>query len=500
MDNLAFILPTIIASGLACWVLFQRRQVQAGREEAQRAVQEKEAVIALMDNIGERMTRKIDLDETLEVIGQYVVGATRAESGAIFLLDEGDQSLRARVIVGKFPPLFEDKDLDESTREYPARKIKARRFKPGEGIIGTVAQLDRPVLITDAEADPRIPAAASRFFPVHSMVFCPLRVRGRSLGVIAIVNKHGHAIFDSRDKILLQGLADQAAISVDLVKLYDVLAEQQRLDQELALAQDFQRMLLPHALPQLQAYEFSAVNRTARVVGGDFYDFFPVDQDHLGIVIGDVSGKGVPASLIMAMVRSIIRAEARDTFSPKEVLRRVNEGVKADTKESVFVTITYGILDISNDRFRFARAGHEPVLLRHAGPEAQVDAYQPEGMAVGLVPSDIFNLIEEMELQLAPGDMVLLYTDGVVESLNPSADEYGRNRLIDLLRKADTPSAEGLIRQLEEDIRKFAKGTPQHDDITLVALSMKPSTASPEQPATDETPRTIARTALTQAV
>ncbi len=500
MENLAFILPTVVASGLACWVLFQRRQVQAGREESRRAVQEKEAVIALMDNIGERMTRKIDLDETLEVIGQYVVGATRAESGAIFLLDEREKTLRARVIVGKFPPLFEDEEIRNSSRDYPARKIKARRVKLGEGIIGTVAQLDRPVLITDAEADPRIPAMASKFFPVHSMVFCPLRVRGKCLGVIAIVNKHGDAIFDSRDKVLLQGLADQAAISVDLVKLYDVLAEQQRLDQELALAQDFQRMLLPHALPQLESYEFSATNKAARVVGGDFYDFFPVDQDHLGIVIGDVSGKGVPASLIMAMVRSIIRAEARDTFSPKEVLRRVNEGVKEDTKENVFVTITYGILDVSNDRLRFARAGHEPVLLRHAEVGKEVDAYQPKGMAVGLVPSDIFNLIEEMEVQLIPGDMILLYTDGVVESLNPSSDEYGRTRLIELLQKTEAKSAEDLIRRLEEDIRKFAKGTQQHDDITLVALRMKSVPQAAGQPEAPEQPFKIAQSAVTQSV
>jgi phosphoserine phosphatase RsbU/P len=330
------------------------------------------------------------------------------------------------------------------------------------------------------------------------MVLCPLRVRGTCLGVIVIVNKHGNAIFDSRDKILLQGLADQAAISVDLVKLYDVLAEQQRLDQELALAQDFQRMLLPHTLPQLEAYEFSAINKTARVVGGDFYDFFPIDQDHLGIVIGDVSGKGVPASLIMAMVRSIIRAEARDTFSPKEVLRRVNEGVKADTKESVFVTITYGILDISNDRLRFARAGHEPLLLRHARGDAGVEAYQPEGMAVGLVPSDIFSLIEEMEIQLEPGDMVLLYTDGVVESLNPTEDEYGRQRLIDLFQKTEEQSAGDLIRVLEADLRTFAKGTHQHDDITLVALKMKQTPQSLEEPEEREVPRRIVESAVTQ--
>lgn len=472
MEQLGLLLSMVLVAVLLIWVLYQRRQVQRYREMNQRIQKEKESVINLMDNIGERMTSKIDLNETLEVIAQYVVDATRAESGAIFLINDQEQTLRAEVVVGLFPPLFEDSDIPAAKHKYLAENIRNHKIKIGEGIIGLVARQDEPLLITDAEADPRVPRAASQLFPIHSMVLCPLRVRGRNLGVLVIVNKQGGAIFDSRDTFLLNGLADQAAVTVELVKLHAVLADQQRLEQELEIARGFQGMLLPKQCPKIPGYEFSALSNAALVVGGDFYDFFPVSPDHLGIVIGDVSGKGIPGALIMAMVRSVLRAEARDTLSPKTVLRRVNERVLADTKDAVYVTMTYGILDTTNQRFRFARAGHEPTLLRHEGSDSQARMIQPEGAAVGLVPPEIFDRIEEAEVQLEPGDMVLLYTDGAVEAVDSANEEYGRDRLIKRFTEKAEASPTELLDTLSADIDQFAKGIPQHDDITLVAFQV----------------------------
>lgn len=464
---------TLILTAL-CWTLliYQRRQIQRFKDIGERIQKEKEAVLSLMDIIGERTTRTLDVEETLDIIAQYVVEETRAESGAIFLLDDVEHTLQARVVVGLFPPLFDDVEVSISGNKYQADVIRKHKIKAGEGLIGSMLKREKPLLITDAEADPRVPRLASKAFSVHTMVLCPMRVRGRELGVIVIVNKQGEAIFNSHDMFLLQALADQAAITVDIVKLYDVLARQQKLEQELNIAREFQRMLLPRKLPQVPGFEFSALNNSALSVGGDFYDFFHIDSDHLAIVIGDVSGKGIPGALIMTMVRSTIRAEARETYSPKEVLRRVNERVLADTKESVFVTMTYGILDFSTRRFRFARAGHEPTLLRRGSDAAEISVLQPEGMALGLVPSEVFNIIEDMELQLDPGDTVLLYTDGVVEAVNMDSEEYSRQRLIeDFARHAELPAAE-LIDVISGDISRFAHGIPQHDDITLVAFTV----------------------------
>ncbi len=479
MLELAVLIPSAVAVALALWALHQRRRIIHYRDVAQRIKQEKEAVLALMDTIGEKMTTKIDLEATLQAIARYVVEATDAESGAIYLEEKTPPSLVARVVVGTFPPLFDDVERASAPRHYTPEQIQARRIGRGEGIIGWVAEQARPLLITDAEADPRVPRAAAQHFPLHSLVLCPLRLRGRNLGVIAIVNKQGGVVFDARDTQLLQALADQAAITVDLVQLYGVLARQQRLEQELELARDFQRMLLPRQAPEIQGYEFGALSRSAMIVGGDFYDFFPIDRDHLALVIGDVSGKGIPAALIMAMVRAVVRAEAREALSPKEVLRRVNERIRSDTQDNVFVTITYGILDLATDRFRMARAGHEPTLLVAGGsPEsAQARLVQPEGMAVGLMPPDLFARLEEVELQLEPGHLAVLYTDGVIEAVNGAAEEYGRQRLVDVVTGAAGQPPTVVLEAIARDVEAFAGGAAQRDDITLLAFRVHPERA-----------------------
>ncbi|MBI1785705.1 PP2C family protein-serine/threonine phosphatase, partial [Candidatus Sumerlaeota bacterium] len=314
--------------------------------------------------------------------------------------------------------------------------------------------------------------------PVHSLILTPLRVRGRNLGVLVIANKEGDEVFDSRDTMLLHALAEQAALTVDLVRLSDLLTKQQKLEQELQIAREFQGMLLPQSLPNIEGYEFGALNESALMVGGDFYDFIPVDRNHLGIVIADVSGKGIPGALIMAVVRSHLRAEARDTLSPKEVLRRVNERILSETKENVFVTITYAILDIPNQRIRLVRAGHEPILVRHEKPSARVEAILPEGMAVGLMPTEVFQSTEEVESQLEEGDTVFLYTDGAIEAVNAADEEFGRERLIEFLSGPAGRSAPEWIAGLAGEIRNFSRGIPQHDDITLLAFRVKPEAAA----------------------
>ena len=202
MEAAVTILGVLVALAIVL-AIYQKRRANHYLEISKRIEGEKQAVIALMDNIGERMTKQIDLNATLEVIAQYVVQATRAESGAIFLLSEDEQSLQAKVVVGLFPPLFEDAEIAGSKDKYLAEKIRERRIGIGEGIIGSVLRREKPLLITDAEADPRIPRTASQLFPLQSLVLCPLRARGRDLGVLVIVNKQGDAIFTGHDKRVL---------------------------------------------------------------------------------------------------------------------------------------------------------------------------------------------------------------------------------------------------------------------------------------------------------
>lgn len=462
----------LLLLGVLLWISHLRRQIYYLRSLTQQAQKEQEAVLSLIDKLGEKITSKIDLDETLRIITEYIVQATKAESGAIFVCDN-DDTLQARVVIGPFPPLHETHEHVLTKPKYLAEKIRSDRIRIGEGIVGLVAEQGESLLVTDAEADPRVPRHPTLLNRIHSLILCPLRVRGSVLGVFVVVNKLGEAIFDSRDMALLQALSDQAAVTVDLVKLYDVLAEQKRLEQELAIAHEFQKMLLPTTFPVIPGYELHAMSEAALVVGGDYFDFFEVDEEHLGLVIADVSGKGIPGALIMAMVRAVLRAEARGNLSPKEVLRHVNERIVADTKENVFTTMTYGILNIRTGLLRFVRAGHEPLLI--LGNQEQVEQLAPQGMALGLISGELFDHNEEAEIQLKPGEVALLYTDGVIEAMDQGSREYGRERLIAKLQSVENPTAIGLVNMVVEDIHQFTLGIPQHDDITLLALRMLPS-------------------------
>jgi sigma-B regulation protein RsbU (phosphoserine phosphatase) len=287
-----------------------------------------------------------------------------------------------------------------------------------------------------------------------------------------VVNKRGVGAFQQEDLDLLITLADQAASTVELVRLSEENAETQRLEQELKLAHDIQQMLLPNSCPQPDGFSIAAFSAPALEVGGDYYDFIWVDEEkkHLGIAIADVSGKGIPGALIMAVVRCTMRATASGNFSPRDVLIRVNERVYADTGENVFVTITYGILDVQSRKFTFSRAGHEPLVM--VGRDSDIKLTSPTGIAMGLVESDMFSILEETTVTFERGDTAILYTDGVVEAMDSKNNEYGQKRFFDLIERNRTCRPQDIIRKTLDDISAFIAGNPQHDDITLVAVRL----------------------------
>jgi phosphoserine phosphatase RsbU/P len=298
------------------------------------------------------------------------------------------------------------------------------------------------------------------------------------------VNKKSAAAFSGYDLELLLSLSGQAASTVELVKLYDELAEKQRIEQELRVAHEFQKMLLPAECPELSGFEIGALSEAALEVGGDYYDFVPIDDQgrYLGVVIADVSGKGIPGALIMSMVRATLRAESHGNLSPKAVLARVNERLYADTKENVFITMTYGILDTRERKFRFARAGHEPlVTVRKDTGAVQMTA--PDGIALGMVANDMFQITEEAELILEPGETAVFYTDGVIEAMDQHTNEYGQKRFFDfIVANRDLPPQEMIAKALD-DIRVFTHGLPQHDDITMVAIRVRETVMETQLPA-----------------
>lgn len=253
------------------------------------------------------------------------------------------------------------------------------------------------------------------------------------------------------------------------------LADQERIKQEMQVAREIQQTLLPTEFPQIEGYEIASYYEAAREVGGDYFDFVEVDRDTLGIVVADVSGKGIPGSMVMTLIRTALRAEARRVTSAAEVLAKVNNAVVGDMKKGMFVTLFYIILDSRKRRINFASAGHNPMIL-HRSKTQKTYYLNPKGFPVGisLTDKELFRKsIESDTIQLTEGDIILIYTDGVTEAMNPRGEMFGDERLLEAVRKYGHLRAQAFADKLKEELLSFTEGHPQSDDITFVVIKEK---------------------------
>ncbi len=253
------------------------------------------------------------------------------------------------------------------------------------------------------------------------------------------------------------------------------VVEQERLQKEMQVAQEIQHTLLPKHVPKIGGYDIASCYKAAKEVGGDYYDFVRVDDDTLGVVVADVSGKGVPGSLVMTMIRTALRMEARGNYSAAEVMARMNDFVTEDMTKGMFVTIFYAILDSKNRIISYASAGHNPMILFRAETD-ETYFLNPRGFPVGIsLPDDTLfrRSIDVEKIKLKKDDMLVIYTDGVTEAMNGTREQYGEERLIRFIKEWGRLSPQEFIDRLSDDIKSFTGDQPQNDDITVVAIKEK---------------------------
>jgi sigma-B regulation protein RsbU (phosphoserine phosphatase) len=248
--------------------------------------------------------------------------------------------------------------------------------------------------------------------------------------------------------------------------------EQERMKQELEIARRVQRSFLPRRKPQIEKIDIAAVCVPANEVGGDYYDFIPMGPHRIGLVIGDVSGKGVSAAFYMALMKGFLRAEAANLDSPKSILSKVNARFYENSDPNVFISMVYGVLDSRQRTLTYARAGHNPVIL-HRTAEGTSQSFSPPGLALGLDNGQIFDrVIAEETIRLDAGDVLVFYTDGFTEASNWRKEEFGEERLLALIEKNKEKDAAGIISSIEEEIRSFIGETAQWDDMTMVVAKI----------------------------
>jgi sigma-B regulation protein RsbU (phosphoserine phosphatase) len=315
--------------------------------------------------------------------------------------------------------------------------------------------------------DPRIqyPAAAVEE-GIASMLCAGLMGEGEAFGAICAYTEVPKA-FDDEEVRLFQAIANHSAVAIQLARLHRDLIETQRIEQELTIAADMLRNLLPSAPPTPEGFDIAALNVQSQQVGGDFYDFIELPSQHWGIAIADVVGKGIPAAILMAGARAALRAEIEDVYRVRDVVGRVNRALCRDTRPHEFVTLFYAALNARERVITYTNAGHNPPLLFRYDLEMFLD---DGGPPLGLFRDVAYR---EGQAQLEPGDVLLMFTDGVTEAADAKQNLFGEERLRHVLRAYKDASAAELIGQIHEAIRTFTDKAPQSDDLTMVVVKVK---------------------------
>ena len=334
--------------------------------------------------------------------------------------------------------------------------------------------LTEPVLVADRAADPLLSGIAwpgMDGMPAYAAI--PLLVEDKPLAVVQLFGPASFGPWFEQEKVILNTLAAQAAISLSNANNFQELEKKARLEGELEVAQTIQRRFTPQDKPSIPRINLKGVYYPAYEVGGDYLDYFQTDSGNWVIVIADVSGKGIPAALVMTMLRSTFRAEARYESSAKQLMCAVNELMILDLDDKSFVTALCLIIDKDGKSMSYARAGHPPLLIQRGSNGAIPDSVSPKGLALGMVAGKTFaERMEEVTLDLEKGDKFLIYTDGLLEAMDSERKFYGISRLLDLLAEDRTQEPERVLKTILDDVRVFIRSEPYHDDLTMLAMEV----------------------------
>jgi sigma-B regulation protein RsbU (phosphoserine phosphatase) len=401
---------------------------------------------AVLLEVGRSIALPLSLPQVLEAIMDQLRRIVHYDAAAIYLTDNVTHEVVA-----------------EASRGYPPELTEAFKLLEGEGIVGWVAKTGNSIIVPDTSNDRRYVAARPS---THSEMACPIVSQGRIIGVFNLENDDLDAYHEGHLEFL-KTFASQAAAAIERARLLDAALEARKLERELEIARGIQESFLPKQAPVMTGLDLHGINISYREVGGDYFDFIPIVDNQLGLAIGDVSGKGVAAALLMAAFRASLLAEIRNHYAIRRILEKVNRLLYESTDPGKFVTAFYGVLDVKNRVFTFANAGHNPPLLLRVN--GTVEWLSEGGLPLGVLSDSAY---EERPIALSTGDVLVLYTDGVTEAQNAAAEQYGVKRLEDLVREIATRPAVEIVDAIRTQVEAFTGEVHLNDDLTLVVARL----------------------------
>ena len=400
----------------------------------------------LLFEVGMRMSSTLDRDEVLELILDGLRQVVGYDAAAIVLVDAESKKISYHL-----------------QRNYDFNFLEKINLKFGKGLVGLAAETGKTVIVRDVKRDPRYVDARPL---TRSEIVIPLKA-GDS--VLAVLNLESNRVgyFRKKNVKLLQTFGSQAAIAIENSSLFTEAQQKRFLEKELELAGEIQRALLPRTPPEIPGIEVASYFAPTQSVGGDLYDLVQLSEGRLGIAIGDISGKGTPAAIMMASLFATFRSLTRRKLTLPEIMSRLNDLLCESFGIGRYATFFYGILDRAEKKFSYSNAGHFNPLLISSDSEPR--RLSEGGIVLGFLPGKDY---EEGSVTLEPGDLIVFYTDGVVEATNPDGEMFGEQRVTEIAWKLRRGSAADVLKGLREAVESLCSDCPQEDDITLVVVKV----------------------------
>jgi sigma-B regulation protein RsbU (phosphoserine phosphatase) len=419
-------------------------RLEAENERLRQAVEE----LSILNEIATAIDSSMKVDEINRLIVTKCIRRVGVEQGVIRLLDQSDPDQAFKTLV---------RVVDHSEDGLP--------FRLGLSLTGWILKNQKPLLSNDVHNDDRFRGAADEAPAIKSVLAVPLKTRSRMVGILSVFNKRNGKPFDTDDQRLLTIIATQSAQVIENARLQEEEARLRQMEEDLRVARTIQEGLVPKSVPRVNAVDLFGFTAPAREVGGDYYDWVPLPDGRIGCVVADVSGKGMPAALLMAQLQAAFKAQAQADHPPDQVVTTVNQFLAGTMEPTRFVTLFYAVVDPARNQLVYANAGHNPPLLWRT--DGSVEWLGQGGLMlspVSLVPYESFTV------DFNPGDLVVIYTDGVTEAEAASGAQWEEANLEQTVLGGPRDTAREVGDRIKLAVEDFVAGNEPSDDITLTVI------------------------------
>jgi sigma-B regulation protein RsbU (phosphoserine phosphatase) len=423
-------------------------ELQKENNRLRKTVEDLSAINQLANIINSTMPVEKILNRVVEVS----VKAIKAEQGTISLLDE------KQTTGDPFKTLIRKVDMTQPQGQ----------FRLDDHLSGWMVSNRRPLMINDLSNDQTFRGYQPANQSIRSLLSVPLLCKGKLIGVVNLFNKKDNREFTEDDQRLFAIIASQSAQVVENARLYEEEKRLRKFEHELQMAREIQERLLPKRTPEAKRLDIASYFNPATQVGGDYFDYFDLGEDRLGLVMADVSGHGTSAALVMTMVKGIMHAITLNYKSPEAVLKEMNAIVNQIGPREKFVTMTFLVFDLSASQVCFSNAGHNPIVF-HQKKAKQCEMLELPGPALGLSKLSPY---QQKVLDLTAGDLIMIYTDGITESFNKKGEMFEESRLLTAVAAASAKRSSEVIDHVKSEILKFTDGAQQSDDMAMIVAKV----------------------------